>query len=180
VRAERRSNEGWRAKLPAALQRPLAWQAPVAGRAVAGAGKAAAIDWPRVLLEVCRRIERAAEAHRALAADPDDVQILLDRGDAYTRDADYDNAISDFTQTLQRVPTANHRLLADVFHRRGVAYARKRRYEEAIADYTRAIQQNPNDAAISHDRAAAHRKKGAAAAAAADDKTAGELEDNEP
>jgi cell division protein FtsQ len=37
----RRSNEGWRAKLPAALQRPLAWQAPVAGRAVAGAGKAA-------------------------------------------------------------------------------------------------------------------------------------------
>jgi cell division protein FtsQ len=34
--------DGWRAKLPAALQRPLAWQAPVAGRAVAGAGKAAA------------------------------------------------------------------------------------------------------------------------------------------
>jgi len=33
--------EGWRAKLPTALQRPLAWQAPVAGRAVAGAGKAA-------------------------------------------------------------------------------------------------------------------------------------------
>ena len=33
---------GWRAKLPGALQRPLAWQAPVAGRAVAGAGKAAA------------------------------------------------------------------------------------------------------------------------------------------
>jgi cell division protein FtsQ len=34
--------EGWRARLPAALQRPLAWQAPVAGRAVAGAGKVAA------------------------------------------------------------------------------------------------------------------------------------------
>jgi cell division protein FtsQ len=34
--------EGWRAKLPAALQRPLAWQAPVAGRAMVGAGKAAA------------------------------------------------------------------------------------------------------------------------------------------
>lgn len=34
--------QGWRAKLPAALQRPLAWQAPVAGRAVVGAGKAAA------------------------------------------------------------------------------------------------------------------------------------------
>jgi cell division protein FtsQ len=34
--------EGWRAKLPAVLQRPLAWQAPVAGRAVVGgAGKAA-------------------------------------------------------------------------------------------------------------------------------------------
>lgn len=34
--------EGWRARLPGALQRPLAWQAPVAGRAVAGAGRAAA------------------------------------------------------------------------------------------------------------------------------------------
>ena len=33
--------DGWRAKLPAALRRPLAWQAPVAGRAMAGAGKAA-------------------------------------------------------------------------------------------------------------------------------------------
>ena len=34
--------EGWRFKLPTALQRPLAWQAPVAGRAVVGgAGKAA-------------------------------------------------------------------------------------------------------------------------------------------
>jgi len=40
--ARRPGPEGWRAKLPSALQRPLAWQAPVAGRAVAGAGKAAA------------------------------------------------------------------------------------------------------------------------------------------
>ena len=34
--------QGWRAKLPGALQRPLAWQAPVAGRAVVATGKAAA------------------------------------------------------------------------------------------------------------------------------------------
>ena len=33
---------GWRGRLPAKLQRPLAWHAPVAGRAVAGAGRAAA------------------------------------------------------------------------------------------------------------------------------------------
>lgn len=39
---EVRAARGWRARLPSALQRPLAWQAPVAGRAVAGAGKAAA------------------------------------------------------------------------------------------------------------------------------------------
>lgn len=37
-----RPAQGWRAKLPAALQRPLAWQAPVAGRAVVATGKAAA------------------------------------------------------------------------------------------------------------------------------------------
>jgi cell division protein FtsQ len=49
--------EGWRAKLPAALQRPLAWQAPVAGRAVAGAGKAAA-SATRTLRD---RLRRASE-----------------------------------------------------------------------------------------------------------------------
>jgi cell division protein FtsQ len=34
--------DGWRGRLPGPLQRPLAWHAPVAGRAVVGAGKAAA------------------------------------------------------------------------------------------------------------------------------------------
>ncbi|MEW6476376.1 MAG: FtsQ-type POTRA domain-containing protein [Actinomycetota bacterium] len=50
--------EGWRAKLPAALQRPLAWQAPVAGRAVAGAGKAArrGLHATRSLRDALRRL----------------------------------------------------------------------------------------------------------------------------
>jgi cell division protein FtsQ len=49
--------EGWRAKLPGPLQRPLAWQAPVAGRAVAGAGKAAAMA-TRSLRDRLRRTTR--------------------------------------------------------------------------------------------------------------------------
>jgi len=49
--------DGWRSKLPGALQRPLAWQAPVAGRAVAGAGKAA-VSVTRSLRARLRRITR--------------------------------------------------------------------------------------------------------------------------
>jgi cell division protein FtsQ len=48
---------GWQAKLPGALRRPLAWQAPVAGRAVAGAGKAA-VSVTRSLRDRLRRITR--------------------------------------------------------------------------------------------------------------------------
>jgi len=52
--------EGWRARLPGALQRPLAWQAPVAGRAVAGAGKAArrSLSATRSVRDRLRRMAR--------------------------------------------------------------------------------------------------------------------------
>lgn len=59
--------DGWRAKLPDALQRPLAWQAPVAGRAVAGAGKAAA-SAGRSLRDRLRRGLPQTVAGRVLAA----------------------------------------------------------------------------------------------------------------
>lgn len=59
--------EGWRGRLPAALQRPLAWQAPVAGRAMAGAGKAAATAG-RSLRDRVRRGAPQTLAGRVLAA----------------------------------------------------------------------------------------------------------------
>ncbi len=59
--------EGWRARLPGALQRPLAWQAPVAGRAVAGAGKAA-VSATRTLRDRLRRGMPQTVAGRVLAA----------------------------------------------------------------------------------------------------------------
>ena len=62
--------DGWRARLPAALRRPLAWQAPVAGRAVAGAGKAArcGLSATRSLRERVRRGMPQTLAGRLLAA----------------------------------------------------------------------------------------------------------------
>ncbi len=62
--------EGWRAKLPTALQRPLAWQAPVAGRAVAGAGKAArcGLSATRSLRDRLRRGMPQTVIGRVLAA----------------------------------------------------------------------------------------------------------------
>ncbi|HEV7861830.1 MAG TPA: FtsQ-type POTRA domain-containing protein, partial [Acidimicrobiia bacterium] len=65
-----RRPDGWRAKLPAALQRPLAWQAPVAGRAVVGAGKAAASATRSVRDRLRRATDRMPQtvAGRVLAA----------------------------------------------------------------------------------------------------------------
>ena len=59
--------EGWRARLPGALQRPLAWQSPVTGRAVAGAGKAAA-SATRTLRDRLRRGMPQSVAGRLLVA----------------------------------------------------------------------------------------------------------------
>ena len=59
--------EGWRARLPGALQRPLAWQAPIAGRAVAGAGKAAA-SATRTMRDRLRRGMPQTVAGRVLVA----------------------------------------------------------------------------------------------------------------
>jgi cell division protein FtsQ len=71
---------GWRARLPAALQRPLAWQAPVAGRAVAGAGKAAA-SATRSLRDRLRRGAPQTMTGRVLAAV---AAILLFTGATWT------------------------------------------------------------------------------------------------
>ena len=72
--------EGWRARLPGALQRPLAWQAPVAGRAVAGAGKAA-VSATRTLRDRLRRGMPQTVAGRVLAAV---AAILLFTGATWT------------------------------------------------------------------------------------------------
>ena len=72
--------EGWRARLPAALQRPLEWQAPVAGRAVAGAGKAA-VSATRTLRERLRRGMPQTVAGRVLVAV---AAILLFTGATWT------------------------------------------------------------------------------------------------
>lgn len=79
--------QGWRAKLPAALQRPLAWQAPVAGRAVVGgAGKAArfGLSATRTVRDRLRRLTNwlpQTLAGRILAAV---VAILLFTGATWT------------------------------------------------------------------------------------------------
>ena len=75
--------EGWRARLPVALQRPLAWQAPVAGRAVAGAGKAArrSLSATRTLRDRLRRGMPQTVAGRVLAAV---AAILLFTGATWT------------------------------------------------------------------------------------------------
>lgn len=62
----------------------------------------------------------------------------VQRGNAYTRNKDYDRAIADFNQAMQLDPK-----FALAYSDRGLTYAIKRDYNRAIADASRAIELDP-------------------------------------
>jgi tetratricopeptide (TPR) repeat protein len=59
-----------------------------------------------------------------------------ERGIAYGKKGHYDEAISDFTKSLEIKPSA------EAYNNRGVSYSRKGQNDEAISDYSKAIEIN--------------------------------------
>ena len=89
------------------------------------------------------------------------------RGSAYVKLGDYDNAIKDFYFALDLLQSANevayktyekldrekiYAALSDAYINRGIDYANKRQYQKAIADFTKAIEFTPNDGLIYNNR----------------------------
>ena len=92
------------------------------------------------------------EFDRALASNPDDLEALAGRGEAYYLLKDFDAAISDFDAVLAR--DANNAIF--LFYR-GTSHSELgEQYDKAIADYTRAISLNPEFANAYSNRGASY------------------------
>ena len=73
-------------------------------------------------------------------ADPQDAQGFNDRGNRYSRNGVYDQAIADYTKAIEMDVT-----FADAYFNRGVSHYELGLYQEAIEDLTRAIDLNPTE-----------------------------------
>ena len=65
---------------------------------------------------------------------------LFNKGNSYAERGEYDQAIFNYTATLEVNP--NH---IKALTNRGNSYAEKGEYDKAIADYTAILKINPND-----------------------------------
>ena len=72
--------------------------------------------------------------------EPNDAQGFNARGNRYSRNGAYEQALKDYTRAMELDPD-----FAEVYYNRGVSYYELGRYAEAIADFTRAIELNPQD-----------------------------------
>ena len=83
---------------------------------------------------------RSPTAPRRSKLRPGDAALYRRRGLAHARTGAHDQAIADFTESLQREPR-NLEALAN----RALAHAQRKEHDRAIADYTEAIRLNPRD-----------------------------------
>ena len=87
--------------------------------------------------------------------DLNDAKAYVNRGVAYAREGQYDQAISDFNKALEINPRD-----ANAYNNRGVAYARKDQYDQAISDFNKALEINPRDANAYNNRGFTYFRKG--------------------
>jgi tetratricopeptide (TPR) repeat protein len=69
-----------------------------------------------------------------------EAKSYFDRGLAYYKTGQYDEAISEYTKVIEINPK-----VAEAYGNRGLAYGRKGQYDLAIADFNKAIEINPMD-----------------------------------
>ena len=72
--------------------------------------------------------------------EPEDAQGFNNRGNRYSRNGVYDQAIRDYTSAIELDDT-----FADAYFNRGVSHYELGAYDEAIDDLTRAIELNPRE-----------------------------------
>ena len=73
-------------------------------------------------------------------ADPEDAQGFNDRGNRYSRNGVYDQAISDYTRAIELDAR-----FAEAYFNRGVSKYELGLYDDTIVDLTKAISLNPED-----------------------------------
>ena len=74
------------------------------------------------------------------AEEPTDAPEFNQRGNRYSRNGAYEQAVADYTRAIQLDCS-----FAEAYFNRGVSYYELGMYEPAIADLTTAIELDPND-----------------------------------
>jgi tetratricopeptide (TPR) repeat protein len=96
-----------------------------------------------------------AEHTAALQADPGNVGALVNRGNAYARQGDFEKALADYTEALRLHPDD-----PSLLRRRALAHARRQDLDAALADYTEALRLEPRNVEAHANRGLAHAQKG--------------------
>ena len=86
---------------------------------------------------------------------PDYAEAYCNRGIAYHREGELENAINDYNKAIQLKPD-----LAEAYCNRGNANSNKGDFDSTINDYTKAIDLNSDDAEVYNDRGVAYMAKG--------------------
>ena len=92
-----------------------------------------------------------------LAAELNPILVMAynNRGNVYTDQEEYDQAIADYSEALQRDPD-----FEIAYNNRGVAFANQGEYDRAIADYNEALQHEPDYSVAYNNRGNAYTEKG--------------------
>ena len=96
-----------------------------------------------------------AEFSQALVSNPNNLDALSGRAEAYYWLEKFPAAIQDFDAVLERNPNN-----ATFFFRRGYAYNQLKEHQKAISDYTEAIRLDPEYASAYSNRGASYRNLG--------------------
>ncbi|MEW6348792.1 MAG: tetratricopeptide repeat protein [Thermodesulfobacteriota bacterium] len=100
---------------------------------------------------------------RAIGMNPRNSRYYNDRGVAFKRSGNIEQAMADYSKALEIDPH-----FGGALNNRGVALLLREDYDGAIQDFTRALETQRNDARLLGNRAMAYHKKGDVAKALAD------------
>jgi tetratricopeptide (TPR) repeat protein len=75
--------------------------------------------------------------------DPENFKIYFDRGKAYVKDRQYENAIYDYSRALELTPQNDKKSKFLILESRGYAYLLNQQYDASISDYTDALRLMP-------------------------------------
>jgi tetratricopeptide (TPR) repeat protein len=125
----------------------------------------AKVENPDASIPACTSIiDAGTETNENLAS------AYYNRGNVYMRKGDYDRAIADLSDAIQRKPD-----LADAYLVRGAAFDMKGDHDRAVVDFDKDIQLKPDDGHAHFDRGLAYDANGDSAKALEDFRAAARL-----
>jgi tetratricopeptide (TPR) repeat protein len=121
------------------------------------------VDALRLGIPLQRLTKEIAAASAAIKSNPKNPSPFFDRANAHFDKGDYERAVADYTEAIQRDIKG-----ADVLLYRGMAFANLGKVDDAIREYSAAIRLEPQRAELYHNRGLMHGRGDDLRAAVAD------------